>query len=511
MEEDSRVAPPQVNYDNVLPLAIESRSNRREFLPVNGQSFSNSTGATICRIDVNADSMLDATHSYLECDIVNNGVAGDFLALNNFSPSWIQRLRIESGGVVIEDINEYSRLFGMLSLCQCPKEYIKNNYSNLNLYKEHSSANLNSTAGGVTDTFTNGGTTDGTTSAVAPSTNELVYNMSSLGVLSGLYTDQEGGEPATEINPTANGLADVHSFSRLASGARRKMCIPLVSGFLNMDKYIPLIMMNAGFTIELTLCDSNRIGLTQTESATSDNATFVDSLWTVDSVRYVAHLIDLDRSFYDRLRMVMDSAGGVLQLAGQTYRHFSGVLGQGASQFTINLPARVRSVKSIFGTFLRSDQVGVNSCFDTSVYQSANITSFRFEIGSVRYPQTDVTCATKDGQSQREAELDKAFGKIGDYSHQKAYAQKHTTNGEGVRDGTTPNKACLSSFFVGYDFEAFNRVMLEQGIDTASRSLPINCIINKNATTTADHRADFYVLCDAIFYINLDGTASVGV
>jgi hypothetical protein len=508
--EDSRVAPPQVNYDNVLPLAIESRSNRREFLPVNGQSFSNSTGATICRIDVNADSMLDATHSYLECDIVNNGAAGDFLALNNFTPSWIQRLRIESGGVVIEDINEYSRLFGMLSLCQCPKDYIKNNYSNLGLYKEHSSANLNPGAGtGVVDLVTNGGKTAAAVNAVP--TTELMYNMSSRCILSGLETTTATGAPAAQTAPTAAGLTNVHSFSRLASGARRKMCIPLVSGFLNMDKYIPLIMMNAGFTVELTLCDSNRIGLTQSESAGDDNATFVDSLWTIDSVRYVAHLIDLDRSFYDRLRMVMDSAGGVLQLAGQTYRHFSGVLGQGASQFTINLPARVRSVKSIFGTFLRSDQVGANSCFDTTVYQSANVTSFRFEIGSVRYPQTDVTCATRDGQSQREAELDKAFGKIGDYSHQKAYAQKHTVNGQGVRDGTTPNTSCLSSFFIGYDFEAFNRVMLEQGIDTASRSLPINCIINKGATATADHRADFYVLCDAIFYINLDGTASVGV
>ena len=56
----NRVAPRQVNYDNILPLAIESRSNRREFLPVNGQNFSNTTGATIARIDVNADSMLDS-------------------------------------------------------------------------------------------------------------------------------------------------------------------------------------------------------------------------------------------------------------------------------------------------------------------------------------------------------------------------------------------------------------------------------------------------------------------
>ena len=105
-----RVAPPALNYDNILPLAIESRSNRRSFVPTNGATFSNGTGATVVRIDVNADSMLDCAHSYMTCEIVNNAAATNFLSLNPFCPAWIQRLRIESGGVVIEDINEYSRL-----------------------------------------------------------------------------------------------------------------------------------------------------------------------------------------------------------------------------------------------------------------------------------------------------------------------------------------------------------------------------------------------------------------
>jgi len=520
---DSRVAPPQVNYDNVLPLAIESRSNRREFLPVNGQSFSNSTGATICRIDVNADSMLDATHSYLECDIRNDAVnavgENKFLALNQFCPSWIQRLRIESGGVVIEDINEYSRLFAMLSLNQCPKEYIKNNYANLGLYREHGSTQLNTAAAGTVQLPANGGITsvDAATAAVESvglQTSDLSYNMNAGCVLSGIQSDQANGIPAVQIPPTNGALVvgGAHAKSRIFSGQSRRMCIPLVSGFLNMDKYIPLIMMNAGFTIELTLCDANRIGLTQSETAAAANPAPVDSLWTVNNVKYVAHLIDLDRSFYDRLRMVMDSSGGVLQLAGQTYRHFSGILGNAANQYTLSIPARVKSVKSIFGTFLNSAQVGSNTAYDSSVFQSSHITSFRFEIGSVRYPQTDIDCNGYDKQSQREAELDKAWGKIGDYQHQKAYELKHTVNTEGIRDGRTPVGSTLSAFFLGYDFEAFNRVMLEQGIDTSSRSLPINLIINKGASGAGvEHRADVYVLCDAIFFINLDGTASVSV
>lgn len=522
--EDGRVAPPQVNYDNVLPLAIESRSNRREFLPINGQSFSNSTGATICRIDVNADSMLDATHSYLECDITNEAGANSFLALNPFTPSWIQRLRIESGGVVIEDINEYSRLYSMLTLAQTPKEYIKNNLATLGLYKSHTSALLNNAAAGNVDLPTNGGNMQliangaagaGNVQRVAQSVDELHYSMSADCIVNGVAGETTDGTRATDRITPANGAfaaGGVQSFNRLASNATRKMCIPLVSGWLNMDKYIPLIMMNAGFTIELTLCDANRIGITQTETGGAAQGALIDSAWKITNVRYVSHLIDLDRSFYDRLRMVMDDAGGVLQLAGQTYRHFSGLFEANANtQNTIALPARVKSVKSIFGTFIRSNQMGVNANYDTSVFQRAGITSFRFEIGSVRYPQTDVSCNGNDGQAQREAELDKAFGKIGDYQHQKAYSAKHTTNDAGERDGTTMRGSCLSAFMIGYDFEAFNRVMLEQGIDTASRSLPINVIINTDGNAGGQVRGDFYVLCDAVFFVNLDGTASVSV
>lgn len=516
MEGDGRVAPPQVNYDNVLPLAIESRSNRREFLPVNGQSFSNSTGSTICRIDVNADSMLDATHSYLECRITNDAAAGNFLSLNGFSPSWIQRLRIESGGVVLEDINEYSRLYAMLVLNQCPKEYIRNNLALMGLYQEHKSATLNAAAAErVFDLVSNGATTGVGGATSTPAITDLHYNMSSRGILGGVLSTSNTGA-GEDVAPTADGLSNVHTSTRLNNAQFLDMCIPLVSGFLNMDKYIPLVMMNAGFTIELTICDANRIGITQTESTAANNDTFVASQWTISNVRYIAHLIDLDRMFYDRLRMVMESSGGVLQLAGQSYRHFSGSLPAGDDQATITLPARVKSIKSIFGTFIASAQVGATNSYDTSVFQTGGIRSFRFEIGSVRYPQTNVDCGTHLTAThrnplkgtQREAELEKAFGKIGDYQHQKAYTSIHTCNVNVARTGQNFRNSTLSSYFIGYDFEAFQRVALEAGINTADRSLPINCIIERDQSATL-MRADFFVLVDAIFFINLDGTASV--
>ena len=518
MEGDGRVAPPQVNYDNVLPLAIESRSNRREFLPVNGQRFSNSGGSTIVRIDVNADSMLDATHSYLECVLTNvEDTDNAKLRLNPFSPSWIQRLRIESGGVVLEDINEYSRLYAMLVLNQCPKEYIKNNLALLGLYQFLGTAFIRGT-GNTTQLPTNGGShiDSGNVVNSTPEIEELHYAMTgtvkiggsgidAAPTLTGLFPSTTGLEA---IARTGTGLAHKSS----ADNKSIKMCIPLVCGFLNMDKYIPLVMMNAGFTIELTLCDANRIGITSLQTSTAvASTTGLPSDWEITGCKYVAHLIDLDRMFYDRLRMVMESSGGVLQLAGQTYRHFSGTITNSDTNATITLPARVKSVKSIFGTFIQSTQVGNLSTYDTSVFQTGGITSFRFEIGSVRYPQTDVVCGVSEtNQSEREAELDKAWGKIGDYQHQKAYSAKHVVNAQTARDGFTMEKSTLSAFFIGYDFEAFQRVALEAGINTADRSLPINCIIGRNATTE-NVRADFFVLVDAIFFINLDGTASVSI
>jgi hypothetical protein len=107
-------------------------------------------------------------------------------------------------------------------------------------------------------------------------------------------------------------------------------------------------------------------------------------------------------------------------------------------------------------------------------------------------------------------ELQKAMGKLGDYQHQNAFSIKHCLNAETERTPNVVNQQVLSSFVVGYDFEAFQRVALEAGINTADRSLPINFIYQKDGAGSVTH-CDVFVLCDAIYYINLDGTVSVSV
>ena len=521
-----RVAPPQLNYDNILPLAIESRSNRRSFVPVNGAEFSNTTGATVVRIDVNADSMLDCAHSYLmcevQCDLRAN--ADEHMSLNPFCPSWIQRLRIESGGVVVEDINEYSRLYALMVLNQCPKHYIFNNLAAQGLYCNNLTSVLTGGAGqtlavddatsmglfGQVDTGALGAGTFGI--GFDGSGLQLHYPMSAqLRLTTGASTGAviagaAAGGNSLGNQPTAGGIVNHGRNYKIIAGATKKQAFPLLSGFLNMDKYLPLIMMNAGFTLEITLCDALRIGMTQREAGGANAGALVDPLWRVKNIEYVAHLIDLDRAFYDRLRMVMEQSGGVLQLAGQTYRHYSAQTPAGVGPHTVSIPARVKSVKSIFATFIDNAQRNVNTSYDTSVFQRMNVQSFRFEIGSVRYPAKDVITGPESL-----VELQKAFGKLGDYQHQHAYDLNEYIGNNGVARSTNViNQQKISAFSIGYDFEAFQRVALEAGINTADRSLPINFIYSKDAGGVITH-IDIFVLADAIYYINLDGTVSVSV
>ena len=511
-----RVHPPALNYDNILPLAVESRSNRRSFPPTNGDTFGNANGATTIRIDVNADSMLDCSHSYLNATITNGGGVTSSLFTEQCCPSWIQRLRIESGGVVIEDINEYARLYAMMSLLQCPTDYIMNNMTTQGLYQKPIASSLNTGGGGGVVNITSSMLAQHTANTASAELGvELTYPQSAQLQLSGV--DNLGAIVANNAanQPTAGGLVNhrLAGANAIVGAGTRTMSFPLLSGFLNMDKYLPLIMMNAGFTIEIHLHDALRVGVTQTETAAAQGA-IADSVWTISNVDYVAHLIDLDRSFYERLRAVMESTGGVLQLAGQTYRHFTAQTPVGQGPHTISIPARVKSVKSIFATFIDSTQVGINSCYDSSVFQNANISSFRFEIGSVRYPQRDVRVSSggvAGADKEYLVELQKSMGKLGDYQHQTSFSFKHCLNAEIARTPNVVNQNTLSSFILGYDFESFQRVALEAGINTADRSLPINFIFDKTGATAQATRIDVYVLCDAIYFINLDGTVSVSV
>ena len=120
----SLAVPNQLNYqEGILPVAIESRSNKRIFEPINGVSFKPNANNVI-RFNINSDNLWDITHSYLQCVYTNNtdvGAAekdahghtdaGDgergTVALDVGIP-WLNRVQIMSGGQELENIDNYN-------------------------------------------------------------------------------------------------------------------------------------------------------------------------------------------------------------------------------------------------------------------------------------------------------------------------------------------------------------------------------------------------------------------
>ena len=492
--EVERVVPKELNYDSALPLAIESRNNRRVFLPNNGQAFT-STASNIVRIEINADSMLDTAHSYLQGRVTLND-ANNATGTGFTGASVIKRLRIESGGVVLEDIDEYHRLYSLATQWTSSEGHLKEVCA-------QSGSNQPQFVSGRMRTF-----------AVAGVGGDQSQANVSTDILSTTTTAPVGDDRGAP--------ADV-----IANNGSYTFAIPLLSGLLNLE---------GGKYLEIHLAPG-----TETFFANGGGG---NGNYTLSDVQYVGQLIDLDRSFYDRMRMVMEAQGGVLQLAGTSYRHFLNTFQANNAPAVLNIPARLKSIKSIFNTFSDSARYAANGSMGPSVdfacpIADNNTATAQFRIGSVVYPAKPISMtkpatggypaatlgaavgANQSSMSEAFNECKKAWGKIGDthgggiVTHFNYLADAGSIQNVNVVGRTAANgPRAFPMFCLGYDFESFQRSALESGVNTADRSLPVilelgNVQSGNAGALTA--RCDTYVMFDAIFYVSLDGTVSVSV
>ena len=462
-------APNSINYSNQLPLGIEAKSQRRLFFPSTGDSYSGD-GSSIIRISLNYDGMLDTSLSYLKFDFTAGNVGADQGVVRDLGQPEIARLVVSSGGVVLEDIQNYNQLVGSILVPAQANRGVVN----------AEICNRNALAGFF------GGTAgvDGKTATIRPS------GGASPGALK--Y------ESFNKLN-TLQGTANSVNIS-VNSGAKFSVCYKLISGLLDNDKYLPLVLMNNGIDIEIHLESGIRT------CASSNNPT----TYTVSNVRYVAHLVDLQRDFYDMLRMTQQQSGGVIQIAGQTYRHFSNTVPATAKgEVNFNVPVRARSIKSIF--FCGATQTAGAKTFDLSTTSNMNLLSYQVQIGATKYPPTAIQCNMVNGAQKTEAyfELMKSFGKLGSNIHDNLLCGENYARVSKVSDVGGGIKLSFAPY--GIDLETF-RAELENGIDTSSRALPMTLLLNFDST--AGSSADIltlhtYALIDSLFFVNMDGSVSV--
>ena len=478
-------APKSINYGDQLPLGIESRSQQKLFFPTNGDVYSGDN-QNICRLDISYDGLIDFSNSYLQFEVHNKtGFAYTF----DMGQPLIERLRIECGGVVLEDIQNYNHLLaGILAPCQ-------NGIGNT-----HFDA-FNSTQPAAFSV------PDGT---YTPNPKQLeAYSQGSMGM---------GGVANSVYRPPTlptNLLLGGNNFI-IAADHKRTIAYKLVSGLLDNDKFIPTVLLNAPITIEITWAPSINSGCIEPgKTATGDHI-------LISKVRYVAHTIDLERSFYDRLRMVQQSSGGVLQIAGTSYRNYTSELTTVTGQ-SINIPARLRSIKSVFWKAAKKNS---SEFYGLSAGGHGNISAYQLKIGGNSYPPTKIT--TNYGSSNAinkvtpYLEVMKAFGKVGSTVHSDMLNPTNylvSIDGSSLSDGTTIDFSSstfsndkllgLAAFApYGLDLESF-RHEIENGVNTSAKALTMYLEFDQTGNLPKATPLQVFIMYDSLFYINMDGTISV--
>ena len=247
--DTGRVLPRNANYMDHLPLAMSSKTKRRTFFPVNGQS-STATGNNIIRIDISGDSFLDTKNSYLSFRF--NNTSGQACGLDfGAGHGFIRRLRIEQAGNVLTDCNNYNKLVSAILLpSQGDRDSVRSRSVTENCRFNNDKANGNSTA-------------------VCPATDVTGASVSTPANGAGQFVNNAVAPPGA---PTA--------------GSTGTFCIPLVNGLLglNQQKMIPLQLLGSSpITIEIELCPTLDIGVF---------AVAPGAAYTIDTVRYVAQMVE---------------------------------------------------------------------------------------------------------------------------------------------------------------------------------------------------------------------------
>lgn len=534
-----RVAPRQVLYENQLPLAIESTSSRRIFFPEGGSTYGPTGGGAnpnIVRIPINSDDLLDPSESFLQFKFTNR--SGDTLGLDTGVP-FIRRLRIESSGTTLEDINEYGRLYAQLVACQASSGAL----AEATLTTGGSTAVSGALTPAAAFTAANTGAI-GNTAAASPAiandgaltaalggaaggfvTSGLIQASIDAGVATGIQgtmttlrgvvnnqIDANLADIRAKVDAKVLNLAGHHQANtQVADGASVYYNVPLVSALLNCKKYLPLVFMNGGLVLECEFDVPFSCGVVAGGNPAAMN-------WDISNVRYIAHMISLQRDFYDKLRMVMEGSGGVLQLSGTTYRHFQNTYADSTS-VSVPLPAKVKSLKGVLFTETNPADV-LSTKFYIGDSLSNGLTEYQLRVGSVVHPPTSIKLDQANNvyvnKGEAYQELRKLFGTLGDYTHGGILLTDQTyLAGNPNADSVATGAANVVANIInpkGISLDAFPRTNLESGINSADQNLSMSLELKRISRAGGGNtRLDMWCMCDALFYVNLDGSVSSSV
>ena len=388
---------------------------------------------------------------------------------------------------MLTDCNNYNKLVSSILLpCQGDRDSVRSRSVTENCRFNNDKANGNSTA-------------------VCPATDVSGATVTTPANGAGLFVNNAVAPPGA---PTA--------------GSTGTFCIPLVNGLLglNQEKMIPLQLLGQSpLTIEIELCPTLDIGVFGAAPGAA---------YTIDTVRYIAQMVETPAELDAQLRMVQEQSGGAIMLSGIDYTNFQGTIQAGATgQQNINVPARRRSIKSILWTgasktFVAGGGLAQDVNYNLSFGGNFNMTEYSVKVGSIQYPSEPVKCeyglaAGPAGvRSEHLTELEKVFGSLGSTVGVGSLNAANFATGDcDVAEMTgvvAPANADATYKFCPFaiDMESFQRVSAgHDGVNTASKSTPISLQLTIGAAAGDAIAIDAFVCYDSLFYIDATGSIRV--
>ena len=494
-----RGMPKSINYQDVLPVAVPAVARRRRFYPANGTTF-NHVGTSEIRIEIGSvNSLLDPQHSYLELFVRNNNAARTLGFEIGGGHVLFDEVRVEQAGRVLAREQSHNRLHaGILSMTQTSTQGQISESVNQN------QRGLNSRAGGdagQTTPIGNGG---------------------------GITGDEY-------VNSAHNDAAQIpaNDFVRFT------MMMP--TGLFTQDKLIPLplVSQNNPITLVFNITNSANVGVWGGGAPAPGSV-------NIERINYVAQLIEVGGDVIQQMKQMQQMGGGQLTISSQDFEHSTDVLpANSTGQIPIRIPARKRSIKSLFfyinsEDFTNGGGNGARAFYNLSYGGNANMDTYQLKVGSVTYPPTPVrcwgNCARAAGallplpeQERGEClmELAKALGTLGftnptgrlsnlSYGTNPAPAVAAGApnladgdNGDGAGNDMTPisgAEVCVCPF--GLDLASFQHTAIESGIDSETMAMETTLLLDINAVTSGieDKNVHCFLLYDQHYYFNMDGT-----
>ena len=474
--QEMRMLPRNADYRSVLPSAMHSEVRQRTFFPTNGQTFTDN-GNNIMRIDVSGEDFLDPKHSFLRWRFTNN--SGQACGIDyGGGHVFIRRLRIEQSGNILSDVNQYNR---MMSAVVLPSQGSRDSLQHRSITENMRWCN----------DVTNGNSTD--------------------------------ADPVGSVNG-ASLTTPTNSVGLILNGGTADFCIPLVNGLMGLgqDKMIPLALLgSAPLTIEIEFAPLLDIGVFAAAPAAGTN-------YSIDNVRYIASMVEAPQAIHQQIKMVQQASGGRLMLSGQDFTHFNGNVSAGATgQQNINVPARRRSINSIFFVGASQDYagagIGQDAVYNLSYGGNFNMTDFNIKIGSLQVPPTPIQCdygaAGWNGESRSEhmIELQKTLGTLASTHGAGSLSTTNFATADcdvgNFSAATAPGAISATYLFSPFsiDLRSFARVATSSGANTADRSTSITLQMNIGAANAEAVNVDAYVNYDSLYYIDESGTIRVSL